>query len=83
MQLINNAIADITAAKEKILNELIEKIEGRPVILRDVENLIIATRPSHFNTILERVIYRDIELVDIEVDMVAMTVQFIPNYVND
>lgn len=78
MQLINNVIADINSTKEKILRELIEKIEGRPFTLQDVENLILAKHPPHPKRTRERVIYRDVQLGDIEVDIEDMVVRFIP-----
>lgn len=78
MQLINNVIADINGAKEKILRDLIEKIEGRPATLQDAENLIIARHPPHLKHTRERIIYRDIQLGDIEVDIEDMVVRFIP-----
>lgn len=78
MQLIYNVIADINGAKEKILRELIEKVEGRPAILQDAKNLVLASFPPHFDAHRERVIYRDVQLGDIQVDMVGMVVRFIP-----
>lgn len=78
MQLINNVIVDIAGAKEKILRELIEKVEGRPATLQDAENLTLVTHPPHLGDHRQRVIYRHIQLGDIEVDIVHMFVRFIP-----
>lgn len=78
MQLINNIIADINGAKEKILRELIEKIEGRPATLQDAENIVLATFPETIYVNRERVIYRDVPLGDIVVDSTEMVVKFIP-----
>lgn len=78
MELINNVIADINTAKEKILLELIEKIEGRKPVLQDAENLILAKHPPHISNTRERVIYRNVQLGDIEVDTSEMVVRFIP-----
>jgi hypothetical protein len=78
MQLINNVLVYIAGAKEKIIRELIEKVECRPATLQDAENVILVTHSLSLDAHRQRVIYRDIQLGDIEVDMVGMVVRFIP-----
>ena len=47
MQIVNKIIADINAAKENIIRDVIEKIEGRPAKLSDAENIILASCSPH------------------------------------
>jgi hypothetical protein len=78
MEIVNIVICGIYAAKESILRGLIEKIEGRPAVLSDAENFVLVKYPPYFCENRERVIYRDIHLGDIEVDMAEKFVKFIP-----
>jgi len=78
MEIVNIVIADINQIKENILRDLIEKIEGRPAELADAKNLALITYPHNFLKDRQRVVYLDIELGDLEVDMIEMVVKFIP-----
>lgn len=78
MEIVNKVIADINQAKEQILRELISKIEGRPALDTDAENLILARHPPHIYTSRERVIYKNVQIGDLEVSIEKMTVSFIP-----
>lgn len=77
-EVLSNIIVDISSAKEQILRDLIEKIEGRPAVSSDTENIIIASYPRSLNNNRERILYKDIQLGDIEVDVNEMVVRFIP-----
>ena len=76
--IFKHIIEDISSAKEQILCELIEKIEGRPAVSTDAKNLIIAIYSPNLKNSRERIIYKNIQLGDIEVDTEQMVVRFIP-----
>ena len=78
MKIADKIIADINAAKENTLRGVIEKIEGRPAELSDAENIILASFPPHISPYKQMVIYRDIQIGVMDVDMVGMVVTFTP-----
>lgn len=78
MQIVDKIIADINAAKESIIRGLIEKIEGRPADFSDAENIILASYPPHISPYKQMVIYRDVHIGVMDVDLVEQVVTFTP-----
>ena len=78
MQILDKIIADINTARENIIRGVIEKIEGRPAELSDAENLILASYPTHISSSKQMIIYRDIHIGFIDVDVVGQIVTFTP-----
>lgn len=78
MQIVDKIIADINAAKEEIIRGVIEKIEGRPAELSDAENIILASYPPHISSSKQMVIYREIHIGVMDVDLVGQVVTFTP-----
>lgn len=75
MNIINHIISDISTAKEKIIKDLIHQVEGRPYVLDDAKNIIVAQQIGFMK---ELIIYKNIQLGYIEVDMKEMAVKFTP-----
>jgi hypothetical protein len=72
---VMNTFFDIHNAQHKILLDLIEKIEGRPCVLSDMDNVTLV---DHEDGISERVIYKDIPIGDIIYDQLKREVSFKP-----
>jgi hypothetical protein len=69
-------VFNINETKEKVLRELIEKIEGRPAELSDAKNITLGSYPSEFYR--QMVIYKDVHIGYLEMDMGNMSINFIP-----
>lgn len=77
MNVINHIISDISSAKERIIKDLIQQVEGRQCVLDDAKNIIIAQQIGFMK---ELIIYKNIQLGYIEVDITEtkMVVKFTP-----
>ena len=68
---------EISQAKEKILRDIISKIEGRPATNADAHHLILSKDVSCALPDREIVIYKGIKFGYIEFSLEKMTVSFI------
>lgn len=82
---LEEAIRNVQSAKDEILRNLIEKIEGRAAILSDADNLTLISYQIDISFLIitkQQVIYKGVTLGDIEISMRDMVVRFIPYQVD-
>jgi len=78
-RILRSVISGINAAKENILRQIVEQIEGRPAELLDAKNFILARYSSFKSHDMQMVIYKNVHVGNIDVNMIERTVTFTPN----
>jgi len=78
-RILRSVISGINAAKENILRQIVEQIEGRPAELLDAKNFILARYSSFKSPDMQMVIYKNVHVGNIDVNMIERTVTFTPN----
>jgi len=77
-KMIDEAFSRIIEAKETILRQVIEKIEGRPAELSDAKNINLASVMECHPYNRQLVIYRGVHIGYIEVNLIEMFIEFVP-----
>jgi hypothetical protein len=78
MELLQKIIAGIESAKSDVLKKVVQDIEGRPAEISDGENLILARYTFFKSPHRQMVIYKDVHVGDIDIDMDKQVVRFTP-----
>jgi hypothetical protein len=78
MGILEKIIAVIESAKSDVLKKVVEDIEGRPADVSDFENIVLARYSFLKSPNRQMVVYKDVHVGYIDIDMVERCVIFTP-----